>query len=300
MADPSAPRIVTAVLIGGRLAAPEVRPVPWWSFTKPMIAAAALALVREGMLTLDVALAGRPYTLRQLLQHTAGVPNYTDLPSYRQAVERGDTPWSTEDMLVRVGAETLQFEPGTEFRYSNTGYALVRRLIEMVTGHRIGDALTRLVLSPLGVADAWIADTPHDVAATEWGNPIGYHPHWVYHGLMIGSPAAAVRLLHGVLESELLPRPLRQEMRMPRPLGGALAGRPFVDFGYGLGLMISRQGPCGGLFGHSGRGPDSVSAVYFCPDLDPPRTVAAFARGDTEYGVEWAAIEAARGSASTE
>jgi CubicO group peptidase (beta-lactamase class C family) len=47
--------------------------VPWWSFTKTLMAAAALRLAEQGRLTLDENLAGLPYTLRQLLQHRAGV-----------------------------------------------------------------------------------------------------------------------------------------------------------------------------------------------------------------------------------
>ena len=50
--------------------------VPWWSFSKTVIATAALALVRDGCLTLDELLPDRPYTLRQLLQHRAGLTEY--------------------------------------------------------------------------------------------------------------------------------------------------------------------------------------------------------------------------------
>ena len=54
----------------------EAIDVPWWSFTKTVLAAAALALVRDGRLALDEPLPGRPYTLRQLLQHRAGLTDY--------------------------------------------------------------------------------------------------------------------------------------------------------------------------------------------------------------------------------
>ena len=64
---------------------------PWWSFSKSVMAACALRLVARGALELDEVLPGRPWTLRQLLQHRAGVSNYTTgrLPAYREAVARG-------------------------------------------------------------------------------------------------------------------------------------------------------------------------------------------------------------------
>ena len=55
--------------------------VPWWSVTKTVTAAAVLALVGEGRLDLDAPLAGRAYTLRQLLQHRAGLRDYGPLPA---------------------------------------------------------------------------------------------------------------------------------------------------------------------------------------------------------------------------
>jgi CubicO group peptidase (beta-lactamase class C family) len=60
----------------------ETADVPWWSFSKTVIAAAALALVRDGRLVLDEPLPTRPYTLRQLLQHRAGLTENGRLRAY--------------------------------------------------------------------------------------------------------------------------------------------------------------------------------------------------------------------------
>ncbi len=86
--------------------------VPWWSVTKTVIAAAALALVQEKRLTLDEPLAGRPYTLRHLLQHRAGVADYGPLANYHQAVAAGDDPWPASVLLERTDAARLRYEPG--------------------------------------------------------------------------------------------------------------------------------------------------------------------------------------------
>ena len=66
--------------------------VPWWSFTKTVMAAAALVLVARGRLDLDGPVPGRPFVLRHLLQHTAGIASYGGLAAYHEAVGRGEPP----------------------------------------------------------------------------------------------------------------------------------------------------------------------------------------------------------------
>ncbi len=121
-----------AVVENGALRAAQGvdEPVPWWSFTKTVIAAAALALVRDARLQLDRPLPNRPFTLRQLLAHRAGVTNYGGLAAYGEAVERGDEPWPISVLLERAHAARLRYPPGQGWAYSNIGYLFVRELIE--------------------------------------------------------------------------------------------------------------------------------------------------------------------------
>jgi len=265
-------------------------PVPWWSLTKTALAAGALVLVAQGRLALDAYLRPRPYTLRQLLQHTAGVPSYGDLVEYHQAVERGEEPWSREDLLRRVGADRLLFSPGHGWAYSNVGYLLVRGLVEEVTGEELGAALRRLVFEPLGVPDVKIARERSDLDGTAWGNAVGYHPGWVYHGLAVGTPAEAALFLHRLMIGRLVPGELLAAMRAPYTLGGPVEGRPWRTAGYGLGLMVDLASPRGRCLGHTGQGPGSVAAAYHFPDLDPPRTTAAFAPVEDQAVVERAVL----------
>jgi len=285
---PSPEHLAIAVVRDGRLVRGDLQasPVPWWSFTKTVLAAAALALVHEGALALDTPLTGKPYTLRQLLRHSAGVPNYADQEMYAQAVARGDAPWPAEEMLTRAGADTLLFVPDAGWRYSNTGYFLVRRLIEDATGLSLQRALEQLVLAPLGIHDVTLARTPDDLAASAWGNAAGYHPDWVYHGLLLGAPAEAALLLDRLLTTNFLPPPLLAEMLRKTPLGESLPGRPARNFGYGAGLMIAD-----GAVGHTGAGPVSVAAVYRYADAGC--TVAAFAPVADQAVAEWAALHLA-------
>jgi D-alanyl-D-alanine carboxypeptidase len=112
---------------------------PWWSFTKTALATAALQLVTQGKLSLDDRIDGGPYTLRQLLQHGAGVPDYGVLASYHEAVRHGEKPWGPAQMLGRVAADRLDFEPGQGWCYSNVGYFFVRQTIEKVTSTTLAD-----------------------------------------------------------------------------------------------------------------------------------------------------------------
>src|SRR5262249_35480801 len=178
LARMNAPRVLTATVEGGRLTDHDRRslPVPWWSLTKTAIAAAALALVGDGRLALDEPLDSRPYTLRQLLPHTAGLPACGALAASHEAVSRRDAPWSVEELLRRVVAERLLFAPGRGWTYSNVGYLFVRLLIENQIGKRFDTALRRLVFEPLGVPEVTLAREPADLGGTAWGHQCRYHP----------------------------------------------------------------------------------------------------------------------------
>jgi CubicO group peptidase (beta-lactamase class C family) len=256
--------------------------VPWWSFTKTALATAALRLVSQGQWKLDEPFEGRPYTLRQLLQHRAGVPDYGSLPSYHEAVRRGEKPWDVGKLLEQVKPDRLEFEPGQGWRYSNVGYLFVRQKIEEKTGRDIGSALKQLVFEELGLTSARVVTTAEDLADTAWGNKSGYDPGWVYHGLLVGTADDAVRFLHRLILGDVLPDEILAEMINPFRLGGPLPNRPWETTGYGLGLMIPRFTSAGSTLGHSGAGPNSVSAVYHFDDLSGPRTIAAFAEGQEE------------------
>jgi CubicO group peptidase (beta-lactamase class C family) len=173
--------------------------VPWWSFTKTALATAALQLVARGDCRLDQRVDGRPYTLRQLLQHRAGVPSYDSLAAYHESVRRGDEPWTVKELLDRVMADRLDFDPGSGWQYSNVGYLFVRQFIEEAIGRDIGSALRHLVFDPLGLESVKLATSARDLADTAWGNRTDYDPRWVYHGLLIGTPGDAVRFLHSLM-----------------------------------------------------------------------------------------------------
>ncbi len=122
------------------------------SVGKPFTATAIMLLVEQGRLALDDSIApllpGAPgswkaITVRHLLSHTSGIPNYTSgKVDYRRDYSEGD--------LVRLAATfPLEFEPGSSWSYSNTGYVLLGAIIRSVTGKFYGDFLSERVFQPL-------------------------------------------------------------------------------------------------------------------------------------------------------
>jgi CubicO group peptidase (beta-lactamase class C family) len=260
--------------------------VPWWSFTKTVLAATALSLVRDGLIGLDNPMPDQPFTLRQLLRHEAGLADYGELAEYHAAVTNSESAWSADEMMHRLDGARLRYPPGTGWRYSNVGYMLIGRLIELLTDLTLDDAVNQHALSPLGLSNVRFAKTRADLQATPLGSTANYDPAWVYHGLLIGPISQAAIGLDRLLSGDLLPPGLLQEMQAARALGGPIHGRPWVTAGYGLGVM--RGSIDGGftLCGHTGCGPGSVIAVYRICDGDTSACCAAFEANTSEGDVE--------------
>jgi CubicO group peptidase (beta-lactamase class C family) len=285
--------VITALVEGGRTnLSDDATAVPLWSFTKTILAAAALALVSEKKLALDEPVGDRSFTPRPLLQHTSGLPDYGTLAAYHAAVARGDTKWPVDRLLDAAGARTLLFPPGQGWAYSNIGYLILGRVIEDASGVDLETALVKRVFEPLGVGGVRFARTLVDLASTAWGNALGYDPGWVYHGLLVGSTRAAALLLHGLLAGGLFDGPLPKAMTTPRPLCGPVPGRPWRTAGYGLGLMIGVGASGTTVLGHGGAGPGSTAAVF---QAEPCRTAAVFAPLDDPATVERRAMAMAEG-----
>ena len=136
------------------------------SLSKQFTAVLILRLVDEGLLDLDQPIAtylpeyradvGRRVTLHHLLTHQSGIPNYTNLPYVWS--DSLTQRYATEDLIRRFGSGTLEFEPGTHYRYSNTNYLLLAAIAERVTGESFEALLTQRVLAPLGLQHTGVDD----------------------------------------------------------------------------------------------------------------------------------------------
>lgn len=257
----SRPAVAVIDADGSLMQAGHAGAVPWWSFTKTLLAIAALRLAEDGALALDAPLDDAPYSLAQLLRHEAGLPDYGGLAAYQAAVAAGTAPWPVERLLAETDAARLRYPPGQGWAYSNIGYMKVAQRIAQAAGLPLGAALDRLVFAPAGVTGARLAQQPEDLAAVAMGSAAGYHPGWVYHGLVVGPVADAARLLRALVEGRLL-RPDRVARMLQGRALPEHRSATYPDPAYGLGLMLWAQDPLDHPWGHSGGGPGSGIAVY--------------------------------------
>lgn len=284
-----------------------------YSFTKTLMAAAALRLVDRGRLDPDHPLeepavpgsiAGR-ITLRQLLHHGAGLTDYGGIPAYHAAVRAGQEPWTDDEFWDRTGAGRLLFEPGRGWAYSNIGYMLVRRILCRETGLGFGAMLEDLVFGPLGVADAFVPVTRADLEGLNLGPsrylgnggppvPVAarYHPGWVSHGVAAATPDAAACLLHRIMAGALLSPPLLDRMTAARRVADPIQGRPWIEPGYGLGLMVELAPGGSGAAGHTGGGPGCSPAVFHFKGKRQPLTICVITDGEDVGQAETMAVAA--------
>jgi CubicO group peptidase (beta-lactamase class C family) len=136
------------------------------SVTKQFTSSLVLQLVEQGKVKLDDSIAvylpalpvkWRAVTVRQLLNHTSGIPSYTDVG------DRWQRRWGEEmtpDTIVAMTAnDSMWFAPGTKWRYDNTGYIVLGMLIEKVTGISWKENVSKRLLDPLGLKETSVCLT---------------------------------------------------------------------------------------------------------------------------------------------
>lgn len=268
-----------------------------YSITKTFTATLILELCEERRITLDDRLAkwfprvdrADRISLRQLLNHTAGIPDYGGLPAYHGSVRTSpSTPWSFERFAAETFDEGLSFEPGEGWGYSNPGYMLLKRIAEQVAGMSYRDLIAERIVRRLGLRRTFVAESLDDLATLAPGesralSPDGaprdvrahYHPGWVSHGVIASTASDLARFLDALFRGELLsPQSLAsmtELVAVPPDRAGASSGhdrhprrgRP----SYGLGLMGDPASPWGRVVGHNGGGPCYSASAFHAFDL---------------------------------
>ena len=253
------------------------------SVTKTFTSTLVLQLVQEGSIRLEDTIGTwlRDYknvngaiTVRQLLQHTGGLFNYTNSQAFWaytfDNLARVLTP---DEILQFVGPS--QFAPGSAWQYSNTGYVLLGMIIERVTGKSLEEELERRFLSPLALSSIAMgsADSLPGEVVAHWDDFTGdnvpedlrgyprqaiYSGAWAAGGLFSTVRDLALwgdRLYTGTLLSQEM---MQEKVKFRNlPSGG----------GYGLGVM---RGNFGGrtAWGHNGGIPGFSTALWHIPQDD--------------------------------
>ena len=245
------------------------------SVTKTFVATVVLQLAGEHRVDLDAPVEhylpglirgngndGRHISIRHLLQHTSGLPDYLDDSLIQQVIA---DPLAHRDSYLLVQAALRHpslFTPGERFSYSNTNYLVAALLIEKVTGRPYGEEIERRILRPLHLNETFV---PGDETGIRGPHPNGYirtdpdqqpmdftrfNPSVAgAAGGMNSSGRDLNRFFAALISGRLLKAAELREMMRTRP-----TGRP-SEYEYGLGLERANL-PCGGVYwGHVG---DSV------------------------------------------
>lgn len=163
------------------------------SVSKQFTAMAIMILQEKGKLnyddTINQYLPTLPYkgiTIRHLLNHTAGLPNYMWLIEHKWKEERN--PYNS-DVLTMMAEHELPryFYPGRKFDYSNTGYMLLASIVEEVSGQRFDQFVTEQIFKPLGMNDSYVYCT--GLPDMEQRNHVlGYEKRWRKYRIMGEDP----------------------------------------------------------------------------------------------------------------
>ncbi len=151
------------------------------SISKQFVSAAAMLLVQDNKLGLDDPihqyLPNLPsewlgVTVRQLLTHTSGIPDYEEIRTY-DVYRFRLTP---EEVIRLAHSRPMDFRPGTGWYYSNTGYFLLSMIVERIDGHALGQVLESRIFGPLGMTQTRMADPEAIIrhrASGYWVNKAG-------------------------------------------------------------------------------------------------------------------------------
>ncbi|MFJ6636007.1 serine hydrolase domain-containing protein [Streptomyces sp. NPDC091376] len=266
------------------------------SITKTFVATVILQLEAEGRLSLDDTVErwlpglvrgnghdGRSVTLRQLLNHTSGIFNYTDDDAFVRKVfgegffeHRYDT-WAPRDLVRTAMGHEPYFAPGTDWRYSNTNYVLAGLVIEKVTSRPYGQELERRVLRPLGLRATSSPGTRPGMprpSGRAYSVLVGPEPGTAVHdvtelnasaawsaGEMISTTGDLNRFYRALLTGKVLPKGQVRKMTTTVPMGEDAPG-----LRYGLGLMAQKLSCGKEVWGHSGGIHGSSSEAVTTPD----------------------------------
>lgn len=256
-------------------------------------------------------------SLRQLLNHTAGIPDYGGLRAYHDDVRASpSTPWTFERFAAETFDRGLRFEPGTGWAYSNPGYMLLKRVAEDVAGASYAALVLERIARPLGLRRTFVPESPEDLASlaatssralTADRTPRDvrghYHPGWVSHGVVASTPSDIARFFHARFGGRLVSARSLQEMTtlVPVPVPPhewrPRWGRP----SYGLGIMADPASPWGCLGGHHGGGPGYTTSAFHAPDLGPVTACAMDAQEDdaTAESLVFGVLDALRATTAT-
>jgi D-alanyl-D-alanine carboxypeptidase len=264
------------------------------SITKLFVATLTMLLVEDGVLRLDdevgSILTSLPtaerVTVRQLLNHTSGIPDNGTETFVAGLIAQRDRRWSAADVLATVADDRHTFAPGAGWEYSNSNYVALAAVIEHVTGSGWVEQLRSRVLEPLDLDSTYAAgfepqrgdrlipvgyfdiDTDGDYEDVEAGPWPALETSEGAAGAMVSTAGDVARFTEALFAGRIVAAPSMRAMVEPGPFA-----RRYDS--YGLGVERSHPDLQTLFIGHGGVVPGFRSGTWFVPSQDLTITVMA-------------------------
>ena len=271
------------------------------SVTKTMTATIILQLVQEGLLALDDPVSdyvpdvpgGDEITIGQLMNMRSGLFNYTDDAGWAQAADaEPKRVWTPQELLDIAFAHPANFEPGTNWKYTNTNYVLLGLIMEELTGQPARELFEQRLFAPLGMDNTVLPDLDDDSLPSPFLH--GYHygsfdqalppdeqaqaaagtllpedvtdinPSWAWTAGSVTSTVDDLVIWVDALVSGTLLDAAMQQVRMDS-IQGIGPDYPQAEGVYGYGYGIDRLGT---YYGHGGQINGFNSAMSRDPDTE--------------------------------
>lgn len=237
------------------------------SISKSFVATTALQLVGENRIDLDgqvsqyVPRVEDRVTVRQLLQHTSGLPDYARAIGVQKIENVRNRYLEPYELLEASLSQPREFEPGAKYSYSNTNYVVVGLIIQKVTGRPFAEEVQRRVIDRANLEDTYWPGQgertirgkhPRGYARTDLLDPTSpvvdateLDPSSAgAAGALISTPRDIAKFYKSLLKGDLLPKKQLDEMRKTIPIDDRSAA--------GLGLESAKLSCGGEYWGHGG------------------------------------------------
>jgi len=243
------------------------------SITKQFTAVAILMLEEQGKLSVnddilkyipDYPTNGKTITIHNLLNHTSGIKSYTSMPSFQKLAAIDMTP---TELIDKFKNEPMDFDPGEEFKYNNSGYILLGHIIEVVSKMTYEDYIEKNIFEKLGMSNSYYGSNSQLIPNRADGYQGGPNGFANSNYLSMTLPYAAGSLMsttndlltwQNALNNHILISNSSYEKAIH---GSTLNNGEHIDYGYGLtegkisGSTAIQHG--GGIFGYTTMG------IYF-------------------------------------
>jgi D-alanyl-D-alanine carboxypeptidase len=258
------------------------------SVSKTYMAVAILKLYEQGKIDLDAPITkylpeqvghhiseAEKITVRMLLNHTSGIPEYNSQPAYvSKLLQQPDYPFTTEAYLHYISGKPPDFAPGSKYNYRNTNYVLLTLIADTITGNHPA-YISETILKPLGLDQTFYRNEPGylnypELVNTYWDR----HSNGIIENVsqlqrnnvrcmvgddgMVATPKDAVKFLKGLMEGHLLAPATLDLMK-------TWVTNSKGNYEYGLGLDYAMIGGYN-AWGHSGGGIGAGCQLYYFPD----------------------------------